>query len=123
MGTPPAQPVAPAAMPPGGLRTNPRPRNGQLVGGFLALLLAITVGVFADPAAAGLTPSGLGTPGWVTALPGLGGVMGGGAGGGSGFGGSGDLAAVSYTHLDGYKRQPPGHPNRRSRCHHPHLRP
>ncbi len=92
-GTPAAQPVAPAAMPPGGLRTNPRPRNGQLVGGFLALLLAITVGVFADPAAAGLTPSGLGTPGWVTALPGLGGVMGGGAGGGSGFGGSGDLAA------------------------------
>ena len=72
-----------AAMPPGGARTSPRPRNGQLVGGVLALLLAVSLGIFADPAAAGLTPSGLGAPGW---LAGLGGP-------GNGGSGDGDLAA------------------------------
>jgi len=93
----PARPAPPAARPPGGSRATARPRNGQLVGGFLALLLAISLGVFADPAAAGLTPSGLGTPGWVTALPGLrgpgSGPAGGSAGGSGGAAGGGDLAA------------------------------
>ena len=78
--------VSPAEMPPGGARTSPRPRNGQLVGGVLALLLAATLGMFVDPAGAGLTPSGLGTPGWLAGV-------GGGGSGGVGVSGGGDLAA------------------------------
>ena len=89
----PGEPAPPAPLPPGGSRATARPRNGQLVGGFLALLLAISIGVFADPAAAGLAPSGLGTPEWIGSVPGLRGSGGALAGGSGSAAGGGDLAA------------------------------